>query len=98
MDELVSDHAPVDDGGHGADRCGGEEDFQAGRVILVQERHALATLHTGGSQCSGRATNSRRPVSPGPLHVPVANRDGVGPALRVSLDESGERIGRGVGW
>ncbi len=99
--EFVADESPVDDGGHGADRRGGEQDFQAGRVILVQECHALAPLHAGGLQRSGRAPNPRRPLRPGPLPVAVANRYALGPLLGVSLGESGERLrraGRGVGW
>ena len=101
VDEFVADDAPVDEGRHGPDRRGGEKHLEAGGVVLVQNCHALSTLHTGGAQRTGGATDPCGPVSPGPLPFPVSNRDGVGPLLCMPVDESGERLRRrrrAVGW
>jgi hypothetical protein len=101
VQEFVADHAPIHDGGYHTDRRGGEQDFQAGRVILFQECDALAALHTGSLKRSRGAANPRGPISPGPLHVAVVNRDAVGLVLRVPVDEAGERLrreGRGIDW
>lgn len=92
VDDLVAHHPPIDDRRHRADRGCGEENFKAGGVVLVQERHGLAALHTGQPQRSGRPTDPRRPVAPGPLLVPVADRYIAGPLLRVPFDEPGERF------
>ncbi len=41
VDEFVTHHPPVDDGGDDADGGAGDQDFETGGVILVQEGHAL---------------------------------------------------------
>ena len=101
VDEFVADNAPVDHGGHGADRGGRNQGFQAGRVILVQERHALAALQAGGSQRTGHPANPQRPLRPGPLLVAEVNRNAVGPLRGVLLDETDEclpGVRGGIGW
>ena len=90
VDEFFPDHPPIGDGRHRADRYRADQRFQAARMVLVQERHTLATLHTGGSQCTGGLANPRRPLRPRPLPVTVVNRDSIGLVLDVILDESDE--------
>ena len=90
--ELAGRQPPVDHGAGRAEQSRAQRHFQAGRVVLVQERHPVAAPEAERGQAAGHPPDPVVPLCPRPPHPAVGQRLGVRPYRGPVRDRVGHEV------